>query len=295
LDIDGHASTWDATAWKLNSGSVILKTDSCWSQWFFDNYKPWVHYVPVKDDFSDIQAQFAWCESNQDKCLEMINNCKELFQQTYRYDRVKTYIQQSLYKIANLIPNQVGPRRLFVITLDSTIFNTISMTSFAGSGGNRPLLYKNICEKLNPSDILLYLSVSNTDIVNFDTAKFLEAYDSLNTKVVFGGERNLWPNEASDLRHKLDMMAGDKTLFKYLNAGFMCAEAGEMLKILENEIFEQPRGEQEYFLRILAQEKYSMTLDYYNKLVYNTFRCSDEEIKAARAAKVPFVHFNAGR
>ena len=30
LDVDGIASTWDATAWKLNSGSVIFKSQSPW-------------------------------------------------------------------------------------------------------------------------------------------------------------------------------------------------------------------------------------------------------------------------
>jgi hypothetical protein len=296
LDVDGHASTWDATAWKLNSGSVILKTESCWSQWFFDNYKAWVHYVPVKDDFSDIQAQFTWCESNQDKCQEMINNCKDLFQNTYRLNNVNAYLQSTLYKINNLIPNYVGSRKLFVITCDNNTFDSIPMTSFPLKPNfNRIQLYKKICETLDPSDILLYLSVGNTDIVNFDMAKFLEAYDSLKKKIVFGGEKNLWPGEAADLRHKLDMLAGKDTLFKYLNTGFLCTEVGEMAKLLDEQIYEGRVAEQEYFLRILAQEKYSMTLDYGNKLVYNTFMCSPHEINRARTANVPFIHFNAGR
>jgi hypothetical protein len=72
LDIDGWASSWDATAWKLNSGSVIFKADSVWRQWFYDEYLPWVHYVPVAEDFADIQEKFAWCETNSDLFLAMI-------------------------------------------------------------------------------------------------------------------------------------------------------------------------------------------------------------------------------
>ena len=226
----------------------------------------------------------------------MINNCKDLFQKAYCYNNVKTYLKKSLYTMNNLIPNYVGSRRLFITTCDSNLFTNMAMTSLSASKQTRPELFKDICDKLNPTDILLHLSVVNTDIVSFDIAKFLNAYDSLNKKVVFGGERNLWPSEASDLRHKLDNMAGNDTVFKYLNTGFVCCEAGEMAKILEEQIYECEKfGEQEYFLRVLAQEKYSMTLDYKNKLVYNTFRCTDEEIKSARAANVPFIHFNAGR
>jgi len=101
LDIDGNACTWDATAWKLNSGSVILKTDSEWIQWFYDDYKPWVHYVPVKDDFSDLQEKFAWCETHQDECIDMIANCKKLFQEVYRYDNVVKHMEKVILKLAD--------------------------------------------------------------------------------------------------------------------------------------------------------------------------------------------------
>ena len=96
LDIDGNASTWDATAWKLNSGSVIFKTDSNWEQWFYKEYKPWVHYVPVADDFSDIQERYKWCEANPKKCVEMIRNAKELFQTIYRHENVLKYVHDLL-------------------------------------------------------------------------------------------------------------------------------------------------------------------------------------------------------
>jgi hypothetical protein len=96
LDIDGNASTWDATAWKLNSGSVIFKTDSNWEQWFYEEYKPWVHYVPVADDFSDIQERYKWCEASPEKCEEMIRNAKELFQTIYRHENVLKYVHELL-------------------------------------------------------------------------------------------------------------------------------------------------------------------------------------------------------
>ena len=96
LDIDGNASTWDATAWKLNSGSVIFKTDSNWAQWFYADYHPWIHYIPVADDFADIQERFHWCEQNPEKCEEMIKNCKELFQQIYRHHNVIKYTENLL-------------------------------------------------------------------------------------------------------------------------------------------------------------------------------------------------------
>lgn len=99
LDIDGYASTWDGTAWKLNSGSVIIKSNSAWKQWFYDEYLPWVHYVPVEDDFSDIQEKFQWCEANQDKCETIIKNAKALFQKAYRFHNVIEYTKSVIDRI----------------------------------------------------------------------------------------------------------------------------------------------------------------------------------------------------
>jgi len=106
LDIDGNASTWDATAWKLNSGSVIMKTDSNWVQWFYDDYKAWQHYVPIADDFSDIQEKYKWCEEHQEECEKMIANCKTFFQRIYRYQNVVKYTEGV---IATLCDIDVSP------------------------------------------------------------------------------------------------------------------------------------------------------------------------------------------
>jgi len=29
---------------------------------------PYVHYIPVKNDFSDLEEKFNWCLNNLDKC-----------------------------------------------------------------------------------------------------------------------------------------------------------------------------------------------------------------------------------
>jgi hypothetical protein len=93
LDIDGNACTWDATAWKLNSGSVIFKAKSPWKQWYYDEYLPWTHYIPIEDDFSDIQEKYQWCENHPLECEKMIMNCKQLFQKTFRFSNIITYVK----------------------------------------------------------------------------------------------------------------------------------------------------------------------------------------------------------
>ena len=96
LNIDGNASTWDATAWKLNSGSVIFKVDAPWVQWFYSEYLPYVHYIPIKDDMSDLQEKYQWCEEHPEECEKIVENSKRLFQKVYKMSNVIKYIQDIL-------------------------------------------------------------------------------------------------------------------------------------------------------------------------------------------------------
>lgn len=96
LDIDGNASTWDATAWKLNSGSVIFKVDGPWTQWFYSEYLPYTHYIPIKDDMSDLQEKYRWCEEHPEECEKIVENSKQLFQKIFRMSNVIKYIQSIL-------------------------------------------------------------------------------------------------------------------------------------------------------------------------------------------------------
>ena len=42
--------------------------------WFMeDHLVPFKHYVPIKDDWSDLLEMYYWCENNQDKCEDIIN------------------------------------------------------------------------------------------------------------------------------------------------------------------------------------------------------------------------------
>jgi hypothetical protein len=61
LDINGWTTTWDGTPWKLASGSVMLKVDGDWEQWYYPMMKPNIHYIPVKRDLSDLNEQIEWC------------------------------------------------------------------------------------------------------------------------------------------------------------------------------------------------------------------------------------------
>lgn len=99
LDIDGISSTWCATAWKMNSGSVIFKHKSVWTQWFHHEYLPGIHYVEIAEDFSDIDEKYEWCEEHPEECEKMVNACKDLFQRVYCMENVILNTREILEKL----------------------------------------------------------------------------------------------------------------------------------------------------------------------------------------------------
>ena len=89
LDIDGWSATWSAMVWKMYSGSVLLKVNSKWKQWFHHRLEPWVHYVPVANDFSDLNDKIEWCLHNETECIRITENAKRFVVEHLNWEQVK--------------------------------------------------------------------------------------------------------------------------------------------------------------------------------------------------------------
>lgn len=56
LDIDGFVNAW-GLLWRLASGSVVFKVDSEYTNAYILKMKPYVHYIPISSNFSDLGSQ----------------------------------------------------------------------------------------------------------------------------------------------------------------------------------------------------------------------------------------------
>ncbi len=61
--LDGNVSAW-GRAIQLMLGGTVLFLQQGWKCWYYDALEPWVHYVPVKDDLSDLVANYKRLESD---------------------------------------------------------------------------------------------------------------------------------------------------------------------------------------------------------------------------------------
>ncbi len=68
--------------WMLQSHSVVMMPNPTVSSWLMeDQLEPFVHYIPVADDFSDIEEQFDWAMSHEAECIEISNKASQYMSQ----------------------------------------------------------------------------------------------------------------------------------------------------------------------------------------------------------------------
>jgi len=68
--------------WIMASNSLCIKPHSQIESWFMEGkLKPWTHYVPVQDDFSDLIEVYHWCLQNPEQCQKIIKNANQYVNQ----------------------------------------------------------------------------------------------------------------------------------------------------------------------------------------------------------------------
>ena len=89
LVIDGNSNAWSALFAGLLSGSCVLKVASPkgFRQWYYDRLKPWVHFVPVEEDLSDLDELVVWLEAH-DGDAQSIGQAGRAFAEALTFEAV---------------------------------------------------------------------------------------------------------------------------------------------------------------------------------------------------------------
>lgn len=108
IDVDGFARTWDAWAWKVMSGSVLLAQESVWSAFFNDQFVAWEHFVPVRNDFSDLAEQLDWCLTHDAESRAIAQRARRHRRTVYRPRNVDARFRPSLDALVRGDPVRPG-------------------------------------------------------------------------------------------------------------------------------------------------------------------------------------------
>ena len=68
--------------WQLASNSIVLMAKPTIEGWLMEGaLEPFVHYVPLKDDLTDLDDMIDWCKNNDNMCKEISANARKHMEQ----------------------------------------------------------------------------------------------------------------------------------------------------------------------------------------------------------------------
>lgn len=92
--IDGNCISSNVL-WVFASGAVpIIINETCY--WFKHMIKPWVHYVPVSPDFSDLEANVRWIFENDAEARKIAENALEFSRTQLSPEGQRAYLDAAI-------------------------------------------------------------------------------------------------------------------------------------------------------------------------------------------------------
>ncbi|RUS86018.1 hypothetical protein EGW08_006230 [Elysia chlorotica] len=83
-------------------GSTVFHVGSEWLEFFYPRLKPWVHYVPVKQDLSDVRDLLQFAKSNPDVMQSIAERGRKFIVDHLRMEDVSCYWRKLLQSYAKL-------------------------------------------------------------------------------------------------------------------------------------------------------------------------------------------------
>ena len=107
LDIDGNCSTFMRCRSILISNSVLLKVSSSpisnWVQWYYKCLIPYVNYVPIRNDLSDLVEIFGWLRAHDQEAHEIAMNGQTLGLEIFSKESIESYVVHLLSAYAEKV------------------------------------------------------------------------------------------------------------------------------------------------------------------------------------------------
>lgn len=94
---DGNVSTY-GYFWVLASGSVPLKQESDHIQYFENDLEEYVHYVPIKKDFSDLIEKIEWLQKNDSEAKKIAENAHQYALENFTKEKFQEKMIESISK-----------------------------------------------------------------------------------------------------------------------------------------------------------------------------------------------------
>lgn len=98
LNLPGHVTSFRLGT-LLQFNSVVLHVQSKYTMWYEKLMKPYIHYIPVKSDLSDLIKQIEWCKKNDEMCKKIAHNAYEFYKKYLTLEGQANYMSVELNKL----------------------------------------------------------------------------------------------------------------------------------------------------------------------------------------------------
>jgi glycosyl transferase family 90 len=95
LILDGHSGAFRLSRF-LRYNCVLLVAESKYKMWIHNYMIPHVHYIPVKEDLSDLYKVIEWCNDNEENCMKIIARARQLYDCVINIDFMLKYLENIL-------------------------------------------------------------------------------------------------------------------------------------------------------------------------------------------------------
>uniref|UniRef100_A0A3P9IC45 Protein O-glucosyltransferase 1 n=1 Tax=Oryzias latipes TaxID=8090 RepID=A0A3P9IC45_ORYLA len=92
-------------------GSLVFHVGEEWQEFFYPQLKPWVHYIPVKQDLSDVRGLLRFVKENDDVAQEIAERGQEFILQHLHMEDVSCYWEQLLTNFSHLLTYKPSRRK----------------------------------------------------------------------------------------------------------------------------------------------------------------------------------------
>ena len=72
-------------------------------EWFYDRIKPWVHYIPVALDLSDLEERVQWALQNDEEAQAIVRRANRVMSEEIRQEDLDCYWFRFLLEYGSLM------------------------------------------------------------------------------------------------------------------------------------------------------------------------------------------------
>ncbi|KAG5719518.1 KDEL motif-containing protein 1, partial [Termitomyces sp. T112] len=108
IDVDGNA--WSSRFKRLITSNSLVFKATVYPEWLFDRIEPWVHYVPVQVDYSDVYDALAFFrgglygEDRREELARTIANEGRAWSRTFwRKEDITAYVYRLILEYARVM------------------------------------------------------------------------------------------------------------------------------------------------------------------------------------------------